>query len=167
MLGQDLDAVLREVIPEGRKAVIVGHSMGGMTIMSWAAQFPDRVADVASSVVLTSTAAQAVVQKNALIPANLPRYTTAFKSVVSKVFVSATVPLPRKVGEMSSSENSRASDVRRPSQSCSPRFQPSTAPSSEAPGPLAAIREQPAVTSAARPASTPRRGSGPVTRGPR
>ena len=95
MLGQDLDAVLREVIPEGRKAVIVGHSMGGMTIMSWAAQFPDRVADVASSVVLTSTAAQAVVQKNALIPANLPRYTTAFKSVVSKVFVSATVPLPR------------------------------------------------------------------------
>ena len=29
ILGQDLDAVLSQVVPPGRKAVLVGHSMAG------------------------------------------------------------------------------------------------------------------------------------------
>ncbi|MFW0794108.1 alpha/beta hydrolase [Gordonia sp. CPCC 205515] len=95
MLGQDLDAVLREVVPDGRRAVLVGHSMGGMTIMSWAAQFPDRVSSTVSGVALTSTAASAVLSNHLLIPVDLPRYTKPFEPTVAKLFTSAPVPLPR------------------------------------------------------------------------
>ncbi|MGV9795638.1 alpha/beta fold hydrolase [Gordonia sp. NPDC003422] len=95
MLGEDLDAVLDAVVPEGRRAVLVGHSMGGMTIMSWAAQFPDRVADRVSGVALTSTAAKAVLQNHALVPVNLPRYTRPFESTVGKLFTSTPVPIPK------------------------------------------------------------------------
>ncbi|MGV9709205.1 alpha/beta fold hydrolase [Gordonia sp. NPDC003424] len=94
LLGQDLDAVLREVVPEGRRAVLVGHSMGGMTIMSWAAQFPDRVVSTVSGVVLTSTAARAVTSNHLLIPVDLPRYTKPFEPTVAKLFTSTPVPLP-------------------------------------------------------------------------
>ncbi|MFB8775898.1 alpha/beta fold hydrolase [Streptomyces broussonetiae] len=41
-LGQDLKAVLDVAAPEG-PLVLVGHSMGGMTIMALAAQFPELV----------------------------------------------------------------------------------------------------------------------------
>jgi pimeloyl-ACP methyl ester carboxylesterase len=39
-LGRDLHAVIEAVAPTG-KVVLVGHSMGGMTIMALAHQFPD------------------------------------------------------------------------------------------------------------------------------
>jgi pimeloyl-ACP methyl ester carboxylesterase len=55
-LGRDLDAVLRAAAPRG-PVVLVGHSMGGMTVMSYAAHhtedFPGRVVGVA----LVSTSA--------------------------------------------------------------------------------------------------------------
>ncbi|EHI10398.1 alpha/beta hydrolase fold protein [Mycolicibacterium thermoresistibile ATCC 19527] len=40
-LGQDLETVLRVVVPRG-PIVLVGHSMGGMTVLSHARQFPRR-----------------------------------------------------------------------------------------------------------------------------
>ena len=39
-LGRDLDAVLRSVAPDG-PVVLVGHSMGGMTILALARQRPE------------------------------------------------------------------------------------------------------------------------------
>lgn len=48
-LGHDLDAVLRELVPEG-PVLLVGHSMGGMSIMAFAehhrAAFDERVVGV-------------------------------------------------------------------------------------------------------------------------
>src|SRR5690349_2234195 len=48
-LADDLHAVLQDRVPDGR-VVLVGHSMGGMTIMEYAhrhsAEFTDRVAGV-------------------------------------------------------------------------------------------------------------------------
>jgi pimeloyl-ACP methyl ester carboxylesterase len=38
--GDDLEAVLRQTVPPGRRAVVVGHSLGGMTIASWAERHP-------------------------------------------------------------------------------------------------------------------------------
>ena len=95
MLGQDLDAVLDAVVGDGRRAVLVGHSMGGMTIMSWAAQYADKVPTTVSGVALTSTAAKAVLQNHTLIPMNLPRYTRPFEATVGKLFTSAPVPIPK------------------------------------------------------------------------
>ena len=36
--GQDLDAVLTECVPEGQRVLLVGHSLGAMSIVSWAEQ---------------------------------------------------------------------------------------------------------------------------------
>lgn len=54
-LGRDLHRVIAEVAPEGR-LVLVGHSMGGMTMMSMAEQFPEVVQErvVAAAFVATS-----------------------------------------------------------------------------------------------------------------
>ncbi|MFF9816940.1 alpha/beta fold hydrolase [Streptomyces sp. NPDC014006] len=55
-LGQDLKAVLDAAVPEG-PIVLVGHSMGGMTVMALAAQYPELIRDrvVATAFVGTSS----------------------------------------------------------------------------------------------------------------
>ncbi|MFD4508691.1 alpha/beta fold hydrolase [Streptomyces sp. NPDC058457] len=55
-LGRDLRAVLDAAVPEG-PIVLVGHSMGGMTVMALAAQYPELIRDrvVATAFVGTSS----------------------------------------------------------------------------------------------------------------
>ncbi|MFF3427401.1 alpha/beta hydrolase [Streptomyces sp. NPDC002602] len=53
-LGRDLKAVLDAAAPEG-PLVLVGHSMGGMTIMALAEQFPELVRDRVLGVALVGT----------------------------------------------------------------------------------------------------------------
>ncbi|MFC9928432.1 alpha/beta fold hydrolase [Streptomyces sp. NPDC127190] len=55
-LGRDLKAVLDAAVPEG-PIVLVGHSMGGMTVMALAAHFPELIRDrvVATAFVGTSS----------------------------------------------------------------------------------------------------------------
>jgi pimeloyl-ACP methyl ester carboxylesterase len=55
-LGRDLKAVIDAAVPEG-PIVLVGHSMGGMTMMAFADQYPDLVRDrvVATAFVGTSS----------------------------------------------------------------------------------------------------------------
>jgi pimeloyl-ACP methyl ester carboxylesterase len=55
-LGRDLKAVLDAVAPEG-PVVLVGHSMGGMTIMALAEQFPDYVTRRVVGVAFLATSA--------------------------------------------------------------------------------------------------------------
>ncbi|MBR7192392.1 MULTISPECIES: alpha/beta fold hydrolase [unclassified Gordonia (in: high G+C Gram-positive bacteria)] len=95
MLGEDLDAVLEAAVPAGRRAILVGHSMGGMTIMSWAAQYPDKVGSLVSSVVLVSTAAKAVMDNHLLIPVDLPAYAKPFAPAAAKMITSVPVPIPK------------------------------------------------------------------------
>lgn len=56
MLGDDLRAVLDAT--DTRDAVLVGHSMGGMSIMSYAAEQPEHFNAHAQGVVLVATAAR-------------------------------------------------------------------------------------------------------------
>ncbi|MGL4745189.1 MAG: alpha/beta hydrolase, partial [Dermatophilaceae bacterium] len=53
-LARDLDAVLRATCPVG-PVVLVGHSMGGMTVMAWAGGHPDVVRERVVAVALVST----------------------------------------------------------------------------------------------------------------
>ncbi|MEU8650995.1 alpha/beta hydrolase [Streptomyces sp. NPDC048737] len=55
-LGRDLKAVIDAAVPEG-PIVLVGHSMGGMTVMALAAQFPELILErvVATAFVGTSS----------------------------------------------------------------------------------------------------------------
>jgi pimeloyl-ACP methyl ester carboxylesterase len=59
-LGADLHAVLRALVPVG-PVVLIGHSMGGMTIMALADQHPELFDDRVAGVVLLSTSAGEVV----------------------------------------------------------------------------------------------------------
>jgi len=55
-LGRDLKAVLDAAVPEG-PIVLVGHSMGGMTLMALADQYPDFVAERVLGVAFVGTSA--------------------------------------------------------------------------------------------------------------
>jgi len=55
-LGDDLVRVLAEVVPEG-PVVLVGHSMGGMTVMAFAERHPALFASRVAGVALISTTA--------------------------------------------------------------------------------------------------------------
>jgi pimeloyl-ACP methyl ester carboxylesterase len=59
-LGEDLHAVLEATLPAGDKAVLAGHSMGGISIMSWAKQYPDQLRQRAAAVVFVNTAASEI-----------------------------------------------------------------------------------------------------------
>jgi pimeloyl-ACP methyl ester carboxylesterase len=56
MLGRDLDAVIRAVAPTG-PLVLLGHSMGGMTIMALAERNPQLFAERVCGVALLNTSA--------------------------------------------------------------------------------------------------------------
>jgi pimeloyl-ACP methyl ester carboxylesterase len=54
-LAADLDAVLQATLEPGERAVIAGHSMGGIAITSWAERYPRRVQQRADAVALINT----------------------------------------------------------------------------------------------------------------
>ncbi|SCE87512.1 Pimeloyl-ACP methyl ester carboxylesterase [Micromonospora viridifaciens] len=56
-LGDDLAAVLEEVVPRGG-VVLVGHSMGGMTVMEYAHRHPAHFAARVAGLVFVSTTAE-------------------------------------------------------------------------------------------------------------
>ncbi|MFH8609431.1 alpha/beta fold hydrolase [Streptomyces sp. NPDC018029] len=65
-LADDLEAVLAATLAPGEKAVLVGHSMGGMTIM--AAGGRDKVREHAAAVLLCSTGSSALVAESLVVP---------------------------------------------------------------------------------------------------
>jgi pimeloyl-ACP methyl ester carboxylesterase len=71
-LGRDLRQVLDAVAPEG-PVVLVGHSMGGMTIMAMAEEFPVLFGDRVVGVVLLSTSAGALSEVTFGAPALVSR----------------------------------------------------------------------------------------------
>lgn len=56
-LGQDLETVLQVMVPRG-PVILVGHSMGGMTVLSHARQFPERYGKRIVGAALISSAAE-------------------------------------------------------------------------------------------------------------
>ena len=54
-LAADLDAVLAATVRTGERAVVAGHSMGGIAISAWADRFRHRVPERAAAVALINT----------------------------------------------------------------------------------------------------------------
>lgn len=67
-LADDLAAVLSAVLRPGRRAVLVGHSLGGMTLQAWASSYPQRVAEQAAAVLLTNTGPRELVAETTVVP---------------------------------------------------------------------------------------------------
>ncbi|MCX5041819.1 alpha/beta hydrolase [Aldersonia sp. NBC_00410] len=93
LLADDLAAVLAAVVPEGRTAVIAGHSMGGMSIMAWAARYPDQVRRYAGAVLLANTGSHRLVPDSKLIP--MPARAPAMPVIAGRMLLGAPLPLPR------------------------------------------------------------------------
>ncbi|GAA5101352.1 alpha/beta fold hydrolase [Nocardia iowensis] len=68
LLADDLAAVLDAALPSGQQAVLVGHSLGGMTLQAWAGRYPDRVRKQARAVLLTNTAADRLILETTVVP---------------------------------------------------------------------------------------------------
>ncbi|HEY3007840.1 MAG TPA: alpha/beta hydrolase [Micromonosporaceae bacterium] len=71
-LGESLRAVLDETVPNG-PAVLVGHSMGGMTIMAFAELFPEYFKERVAAVVLMATSGGRLEQVKFGLPALIAR----------------------------------------------------------------------------------------------
>ncbi|KAA0017681.1 alpha/beta fold hydrolase [Antrihabitans cavernicola] len=66
MLADDLACVLDATIRPGEKAVLVGHSMGGMSIMAWAGAHPEQVDRYAHAMLLANTASSDLISKTVI-----------------------------------------------------------------------------------------------------
>jgi len=64
----DLGAVIRSVATERSRVVLVGHSMGGMTIMALAGQHPELFGSRVAGVVLIATTASGLSGPDGLVP---------------------------------------------------------------------------------------------------
>jgi pimeloyl-ACP methyl ester carboxylesterase len=68
-LAADLDAVLDAALAPGERAVVAGHSMGGIAITSWADRYPERVAQRADAVALINTTTGGLLRNVKFLPA--------------------------------------------------------------------------------------------------
>jgi pimeloyl-ACP methyl ester carboxylesterase len=72
-LGESLRAVLDETVPEG-PLVLIGHSMGGMTIMAMAEQYPELFQERVRGVVFMSTSGGRMDEVTLGVPDFLARF---------------------------------------------------------------------------------------------
>jgi pimeloyl-ACP methyl ester carboxylesterase len=61
-MGRDLEAVIEATVPKGRSVVVLGHSMGGMSLLALAEARPDLFGSRIAGVVLADTAAAELVR---------------------------------------------------------------------------------------------------------
>lgn len=86
-LADDLEAVLAETLAAGERAVLAGHSMGGMTLMA-AADRPF-LAERAAAVLLCNTGSSRLLAEAAVIPLRAGRVRTA----VQRALLASSLPL--------------------------------------------------------------------------
>ncbi|MEV5801003.1 alpha/beta hydrolase [Streptomyces collinus] len=73
-LADDLEAVLGQTLESGEKALVVGHSMGGMTVMAAAGRA--RFREHAAAVLLCSTGSSRLVAESRVVPLRAGRART-------------------------------------------------------------------------------------------
>lgn len=89
----DLNAVLKATVPEGERAMLVGHSLGAMTIVAWAGSHPDRVDDRVSSAVLINTGIGDLISES-LVVQGLPGSFARLRRVLGESVLRARAPIP-------------------------------------------------------------------------
>jgi pimeloyl-ACP methyl ester carboxylesterase len=90
--GEDVEAVLAACVPDGQRAVLAGHSLGAMSIVSWAKRFD--VEPRVGAAALLSTGVGDLVAEQLLFP--LPGVARVLNRAVSRHgFLGNRAPLPR------------------------------------------------------------------------
>ena len=90
-LADDLAAVLDAMVPSGRRAVVVGHSMGAMAVIAWAARHPIQLRRTTAATLLASTGVGDTVAEALLVP--LPVVPARLRMALTRAFLGAALPL--------------------------------------------------------------------------
>ena len=96
-LADDLEAVLAAALAPGERAVLAGHSMGGMTLMAAAGRA--RFREHAAAVLLCSTGSSRLVAESLVVPmrAGRPRTWLTRKILGSRAPLGPVTPLARRI----------------------------------------------------------------------
>ncbi|MFD4504073.1 alpha/beta fold hydrolase [Streptomyces sp. NPDC058457] len=96
-LADDLEAVLTQTLARGERAVIVGHSMGGMTVMAASAR--PRFTEHAAAVLLCSTGSSRLVAEARVLPlrAGGPRTWLTARVLASRAPLGPVTPVARRI----------------------------------------------------------------------
>jgi pimeloyl-ACP methyl ester carboxylesterase len=96
-LADDLEAVLKATLAPGEKAVIAGHSMGGMTVMASSARPAFR--EHAVAVLLCSTGASRLVAESTVVPMRAGRLRTWLTQHIlgARAPLGPVTPLARRI----------------------------------------------------------------------
>jgi pimeloyl-ACP methyl ester carboxylesterase len=90
--GEDVDAALDATITGEQRAVLVGHSLGAMSIVAWAEHHD--VAQRAGALALINTGVGALVAEHLVMP--VPKFAKAINEAISvHGFLGAPGPIPR------------------------------------------------------------------------
>lgn len=90
--GHDLAAILEACVPEGERAVVAGHSLGGMSIVSFAGLHAGEVHERLAAAALVNTGMGDLLQKALILPVKTPL--DALEHAVGSAILSAPLPLP-------------------------------------------------------------------------
>lgn len=88
----DLDAVLRATLADGQRAVVAGHSLGGMTIVAWAGDHADDVPYVLAGAVLVNTGMDGLIAQSPIL--KMPEKLGKAREIVGRALLSTPIPLP-------------------------------------------------------------------------
>jgi pimeloyl-ACP methyl ester carboxylesterase len=92
-LGEDLERVLDATLQPGERAVIAGHSLGGMTIAAWA-RLRGGASDRAAAVAFLNTGMGDLIDESLLLRAPTPL--AAVRGAVGRAMLSASLPMPAR-----------------------------------------------------------------------
>jgi pimeloyl-ACP methyl ester carboxylesterase len=96
-LAGDLDSVLEAALSPGERAVIAGHSMGGIAITSWADRYPDQVPQRADAVALINTTTGDLLRNVQLLPVPPPLADVRVRAAGTLLKTFGAAPLLRAV----------------------------------------------------------------------
>lgn len=97
-LAADLDAVLDATLVPGERAVIAGHSMGGIAISSWSQRYPQRVAQCADAVALINTTTGDLLRNVRLAPVPAPLTQARIRAAGTFLKTFGATPIPNVAG---------------------------------------------------------------------
>lgn len=97
-LAADLDAVLDATLAPGERAVIAGHSMGGIAISSWSQRYPGRVTACADGVALINTTTGDLLRDVRLAPVPAPLTQARIRAAGTFLKTFGAAPIPGLAG---------------------------------------------------------------------
>ncbi len=96
-LAADLDSVLEATLDPGERAVIAGHSMGGIAITSWSERYAERVTERVDAVALINTTTGDLLRNVQLLPVPAPLANVRVRTAGTILKTFGAFPLPRAI----------------------------------------------------------------------